>query len=44
MTRDDALIVSYSTIGLPNPDAALMNAIDLANAMNDAYDQVDRPE
>jgi outer membrane protein assembly factor BamB len=44
MTRDDVLIVSYSSIGLPNPDAALLNAVDLANAMNDAYDEVDRPD
>lgn len=44
MTRDDALIISYSTIGQPNPDAALLNAVDLANAMNDAYNQVKRPE
>jgi hypothetical protein len=44
MTRDDVLIVSYSTIGLPNPDAALLNAVDLANAMNAAYNTVDRPE
>lgn len=44
MTRDDALIVSYSNVGLPNPDAALANAIDMANAMNDAYDEVDRPD
>ena len=44
VTRDDALIVSYSTINLPNPDAALLNAIDLAQVMSDTYDQVDRPD
>jgi len=44
MTRDDALISSYSSVGLPNPEAALLNAIDLANAMNDAYNEVERPD
>lgn len=44
MTRDDALIVSYSSITLPNPDAALLNAIDLAQVMSDTYDEVDRPD
>jgi len=44
MTRDDALIVGYSSVGLDNSDVALLNAIDLANAMNDAYDQVERPD
>ncbi len=34
MTRDDALIVGYSSVGLDNSDVALLNAIDLANAMN----------
>ena len=44
MTREDVLIISYSHVQAPNPDAALLNAIDLANAMNDAYNQVDRPD
>ncbi len=44
VTRDDALIVSYSSISLPNPDAALANAIDLAQVMSDTYDEVDRPD
>jgi outer membrane protein assembly factor BamB len=44
MTRDDALIVSSSGVSLPNADAALLNAVDLTNAMNDAYDDVDRPD
>jgi outer membrane protein assembly factor BamB len=44
MTRDDALIVSSSGVSLPNADAALLNAVDLTNAMNDAYNEVDRPD
>ncbi len=44
MTRDDALIISYSTVSQPNPDPALLNAIDLAKAMDAAYDRVDRPD
>src|SRR5690606_37167003 len=43
MTRDDALIVSYSSIWHPIPDAALQNAVDLADAMDNAYDAVDCP-
>jgi len=43
MTRDDALILTYSSVFVPNPEAALLNAVDLASAMSDAYDEVDRP-
>jgi hypothetical protein len=44
LTRDDALIISHSKVPVPTPDAALMNVVDLANALNDAYNQVDRPD
>ncbi len=43
VTRDDALILTYSSVFIPNPEAALLNAVDLANAMSDAYDEVVRP-
>jgi hypothetical protein len=44
LTRHDALIVSHSDVSLPSPDAALLNATDLARSMSEAYDQVDRPD
>ncbi len=44
VTRGNAIIVSYSYLSVPAYDAALQNAVDLANLMNDAYDQVNRPE
>jgi outer membrane protein assembly factor BamB len=44
MARDDTLLISHSTVPVPAPDAAVMNVVDLTNAMNDAYDEVDRPD
>ncbi|MEZ4499069.1 MAG: hypothetical protein R2839_03190, partial [Thermomicrobiales bacterium] len=43
ITRDDALIVSYSYLDVAAPDAVLLNAVDLARLMDDAYDAVERP-
>jgi outer membrane protein assembly factor BamB len=44
VTRDDVLIVSYSFVSVEAPDAALLNATDLARLMNSAYNEVERPE
>jgi hypothetical protein len=43
-TRDDALIVSHSSIEALTSGAALLDALELANAISDTYDAVDHPE
>ncbi len=44
VTRDDALIISYSAITLPKPESVLLNAVDLVKTVDRAYDEVHRPD
>ena len=42
--RDNAILIGATMLPVEAPEAALQNAVDLAQLMNKAYDEVDRPE
>lgn len=42
--RDNVILIGANVLPVEAPEAALQNAVDLAQLMNDAYDEVDRPD